>query len=278
MRYSAIKFAPWLNVGVAVLAFALSVDRLQETPRQTVKVEMQVAVPLFVQVVMAGGDRFLAANLGAIRALVADNFKMASEQFPIMAKVQGDVSWLNPGHEDNYYVAAAILPWNGEYDTAQRILARATVARPLDYQPAFYYAFNLLQFHKDAVSASAWLRASAERLPEGNNRLQMQNLAARWIEKAEDPDLAIGVVTALAQQAKRPDFRRYLELRIERLKALKILRAAAEQYRLQRGHPISALEDLVTSGIIDALPNDSLGIGYGVDDQGNVLLSQKAKK
>lgn len=278
MSSTASRLFPWFCAGLAALSFGLSTDWLKATPRQVVKVEMQVAVPLFVQVVMAGGDRFLAANLGAIRALVADNFKMAPEQFPIMAKVQSDVSWLNPGHEDNYYVAAAILPWNGEYEAAQRILARATMARPQDYQPAFYYAFNLLQFKKDAIAASAWLRASAERLPEGNNRLQMQILAARWIERAEDPDLAIGVVEALAQQAKRPDFKRYLRLRVERLKALKVLRAAAEQYQLQNGRPISALDDLVTSGILTALPKDSLGIGYSLDGQGNILLSPKSKK
>ncbi len=278
MRRTAIKFLPWLCAVLAAIAFGLSTDRLKATPRQIVKVEMQVAVPLFVQVVMTGGDRFLAANLGAIRALIADNFKMTQDQFPIMAKVQSDVSWLNPGHEDNYYVAAAILPWNGEYEAAQRILARATMARPKDYQPAFYYAFNLLQFKKDAVGASAWLRASAERLPEGNNRLNMQNLAARWIERAEDPDLAIGVVAALAQQAKRPDFRRYLELRVERLKALKVLRTAAEQYRLKNGRPISDLDDLVKSGILSALPKDSLGIGYSLDEQGNILLSPNSKK
>jgi hypothetical protein len=122
------------------------------------------------------------------------------------------------------------------------------------------------------------LRASAERLPEGNNRLTMQNIAARWIERAEDPDLAIDVVSALAQQAKRPDFRRYLELRVERLKAVKGLRAAAEKYRQQKGRPIASLDDLVTSGILPALPKDSLGIGYSLDQQGNILLSAKSRK
>lgn len=278
MRRHPIRFSPWLCVFFAAFVFCVTTNQLKTIPRQPVSVEMQVAVPLFVQVLMTGGDRFLAANLGAIRALVADSFKMTLDQFPIMAKVQSDVSWLNPGHEDNYYIAAAILPWNGEYDAAQRILARATEARPLDYQPAFYYAFNLLQFGKDPIGASAWLRASAERLPEGNNRLQMQNLAARWVEQAEDPDLAIGVVEALAKQAKRPDFKRYLALRVERLKALKGLRAAAEQYRQQYGHPIASLDDLVQSGILKSLPKDSLGIGYGVDEQGNVLLSPKSRK
>jgi hypothetical protein len=123
----------WLVTILAAMVFVSSAQHLKLAPRQSVNVEMQVALPLFVQVAMAGGDRFLAANIAAIRALWVDNFKMQREEFKVLAKVQEDVSWLNPGHEDNYYIAAAILPWNGELDAAQRILARATMARRFDY-------------------------------------------------------------------------------------------------------------------------------------------------
>jgi hypothetical protein len=67
-------------------------------------------------------------------------------------------------HEDNYYVASATLPWNGQFDAAQTVLRRASLARPFDFQPAFYYAFNLVYFRGDATTASAWLRAAAAKL------------------------------------------------------------------------------------------------------------------
>ena len=221
----------WLVTILAAMVFVPSAQRLKLAPRQSVNVEMQVALPLFVQVAMAAGDRFLAANIAAIRALWVDNFKMQKEEFKVLAKVQENVSWLNPGHEDNYYIAAAILPWNGEVEAAQRILARATTARRFDYQPAFYYAFNLLHFKGDAVGASNWMREAAEYLPEGNNRLQMQNLAAIWLDRAGDLDLAISVVEAMARQANRGDFRRYLQQRVIRLEMLRDLREAAARYQ-----------------------------------------------
>ena len=108
----------WLVTILAAMVFVPSAQRLKLAPRQSVNVEMQVALPLFVQVAMAAGDRFLAANIAAIRALWVDNFKMQKEEFKVLAKVQENVSWLNPGHEDNYYIAAAILPWNGEVEAA----------------------------------------------------------------------------------------------------------------------------------------------------------------
>lgn len=270
VRYWKMNLAALLMATV----FVATAERLKTVPRQTVQVEMQVVLPLFVQVFMAAGDRYLAANIAAIRALIVNTFKMQGEEFAILAKLQEDVSWLNPGHEDNYYTATAILPWQGEYEATQRILARATKARFYDYQPAFYYAFNLLHFKGDAVGASAWMREAAEHLPEGDERLQMQNLAAIWLDKAQDVDLAIRVVEAMAQQAKRRDFQRYLEQRISRLRALKDLRSAAEVYRQRFDRPPIALQDLVDAGIISALPVDPFGFGFALDRQGRVVLNK----
>lgn len=262
----------WLVAMLAALAFVTATQRLKLAPRQAVSIEMQVALPLFVQVAMAGGDRFLAANIAAVRALWVDNFKMQRDEFKILAKVQEDVSWLNPGHEDNYYIATAVLPWNGEVDAAQRILARATKARRFDYQPAFYYAFNLLHFKGDAVGASSWMREAAEYLPEGQNRLHMQNLAAIWLDKAGDLDLAIRVVDAMSKQSSRRDFRQYLELRVTRLRMLREMRVAAASYQQRFGRPVTALQDLVTSGMVKEIPQVPFGFGFAIDKQGQVVL------
>lgn len=262
----------WLAVLISAVVFVGAAERLKSAPRQTVTLEMQVALPLFVQVFMTAGDRYLAANLAAIRALLVATDKMRPEDYRILAKVQGDASWLNPAHEDNYYTATAILPWNGELDAAQTILARATKARYFDYQPAFYYAFHLLHFKGDAAGASAWLSEAAEHLPEGEERLQMQNLAAIWLDKAQDVELAIRVVEAMAKQSKRKDFRNYLEQRVTRLRALQQLRTAAASFQQRHGRPPTDLRELVEFGYIRALPSDPFGFGYALDKQGRIVL------
>jgi hypothetical protein len=271
-----MKLAGNLKLVMAVLlastAFWVMAQRLKTAPRQSVNVEMQVALPLFVQVFMAAGDRYLAGNIAAIRAVIVDTFKMKPEEFATLAKVQRDVSWLNPGHEDNYYTAAAILPWQGEIDSAQDVLARATKARPFDYQPALFYAFNEFHFKGDAAAASAWLRAAAEHLPEGDNRLQMQNLAAIWMDKTQDIDVAIRIVEGMAKQAKRRDFQRYLEVRVNRLRALKFLRTASGFYQQRFGHAPATLQELIDQRIIDSLPQDPFGFGYWINDKGHVML------
>jgi tetratricopeptide (TPR) repeat protein len=261
-----------LGAMVCAAAFLACAQYLKTAPRQTVDVEMQVALPLFVQVFMAGGDRYLAANVAAIRALVVSTDKMKAEDYSILAKVQEDVSWLNPAHEDNYYIAAAILPWVGQLDAAQAILLRASGVRPYDFQPAFYYAFHLLHFKGDAEAASAGLRAAAEKLPEGDERVQLQNIAAMWLDHAKDLEMSIRVVEAMAQQAKRRDFRAYLERRVVRLKNHKTLRAAAEAFAARTGRHPAEPEDLVRAGLIPALPADPFGFGFTVGKAGQIVL------
>lgn len=268
-----------LLVLVLAAVFIATVESLKSRPRQTVSVEIQVALPLFVQVLMALGDRNLAADFATIRALVVVTEKMSPEEYRVLGKVQADASWLNPAHEDNYYIAAYILPSAGELDAAQTILARASHARFFDYQPAFLYAFNLMHFKGDHVGAAEWLREAALKLPEDdNNRLVMQNLAARWMDKAPDINLAIIVVNAMAKQAKRKDFRAYLEQRVERLRSLKSLRAAAAIFHERYGRAPARLDELVGSGLIQALPKDPIGFGFDIDPTGQIILRTSPPK
>lgn len=263
----------WLLLLLGALLFIGASDYLRQQKRVNASAEIQVALPLFVQVFMAGGDRFLAANLGSIRSLITETAKMHPDEYKILAKVQVDASWLNPWHEDNYYIASATLPWSGQVDAAQTVLRRASLARPFDYQPAFYYAFNLVHFKGDVVGASEWLRTAAAKLPDDDERLTMENFAARWLDKANDLRLAVAVVESMAKQAKRKDFRNYLEQRAQRLRDLLALRQAAERFKRGGGQTLLSLDQLVSAGLIASLPVDPFGIGYSLDAGGTPVFA-----
>ena len=100
----------------------------------------------------------------------------------------------------------------------------------------------------------------------------MQNFAARWIDRAQDVDLAIRVVEAMARQARRKDFRAYLEQRVARLRSLKALRATADNFRQRFGRPPVKLQDLVDAELVAAIPADPFGFGFEVDPQGQIIL------
>jgi hypothetical protein len=115
-------------------------------------------------------------------------------------------------------------------------------------------------------------------MPEGDNRLQMQNLAAIWLDRAQDIDLSIRVVQAMAQQSKRRDFRAYLEQRVTRLKNLKALRTAAAVFVERTGRAPASPEELVEAGLIPAIPADPFGFGFAMTKNGQIALRNEPPK
>ena len=270
----------WLTLALALGAgiFALGILGLRDHRHPRPSAEIDVALPLFVQVVMSGGDRYLAANMGTTRALITETAKMHPDEYKVLAKVQRDASWLNPAQEDNYYMAAAILSWNDQVDAAQTILKRAAIARPFDWQPSFYYAFNQLHFRGDAGGAATWLRAAAAKIQDEELRLTMENFAARWLDQANDLEFALTVVESMIKQAKRKDFREYLQVRAQRLRNLLALRKAADAFAAKIGRRPAQLEELVSSGVIREIPPDPFGAGFVLDTSGVPVFGKKRRR
>ena len=109
-------------LALALAAFVVANQRVGTLKRDAINPEFSVRLPVPAQIVMAVGDRHLAADLAEFRVLVADTFRMRPEDYALQAGLQRDIAFLNPAHEDNYYIAAAILPWGGQLDAAQYVL------------------------------------------------------------------------------------------------------------------------------------------------------------
>lgn len=256
---------------VAVFGFVVSVAMSDRYPVRDSSLEMAVKLPRFVQVIMAGGDRYLAANIGAVRALVSDTNRLDPQGYEILAQVQDDVSWLNPAHEDNYYISTAILPWNGHVDVSQTILKRAAEARPFDFWPAFYYAFGLYHFKKDAVQAVEWLRLGADRAKDEQDSLLLSDLASRWLRRGADRKTAISMLSAMATTTRSGGFAAYLRKHVKRLENLMVIENAGVEYTKSHGAVPQRLETLFVGGEI---PVDPFGMVYAIDANGKAYVKE----
>ena len=250
----------------------LAISGLTSLPRQAAAPELLVTLPRFAQVAIAAGDRHLAANLAGFRVLVASTERMRKEDYAVQARLQEDIAWLNPAHEDNYYIAAALLPWNGFVDASQYVLKRAGDARPFDWTPLFYYGFNLYHFGRDPAQASRWLVIGSERAKVAQDQWALQNVAARWIEKGYETSNAANLVENMANSAPPGAFRKYLHVRAARLQELSRLQKLADRYAERYGRKLAQLEDLMETGMIESLPRDPLGFGYDLDTEGKPIL------
>lgn len=268
------RHAGLLSALLCLAAFSTLVPTLYARPRPPASAEMQTALPRFVQVVMAAGDRYLAANLADFRALVVSTETMQPDNYRILGRVQSDAAWLNPAHEDNYYIANAILPWYGELEAAQYILRQASDARPFDSQPPFYYAFNVFYFLKQPIEAAEWLRVAARHSSDEMEQIQLQQMASQWLGKGDDLELAIRVQEAMIKDTRHKGFAAFLQKRVHRLENLLALEQAMARYRAQTGSNPAQLQMLVTHGVLPAIPKDPFGAEYIIDKSGKPQAAQ----
>ncbi|MDA7085155.1 hypothetical protein PH586_01970 [Pseudomonas sp. SA3-5] len=256
---------------VAVWAlFAWASLQLRDAPRLDQQSVLRVRLPIPVQLAYAGGDPYLAANLNVFRSLMVDARISEGETYRVQGQLQADASFFNPRHEDNYYVASAILPWNGQVEAAQRVLLRAAQSREWDMWPAFFYAFNAMYFERDMARAGHWAEVAAQR--DTSNADSLRAMAAKWYERGDDPQMALNILKAMREQSRDANFRALLQARMARLEGLQALRVAAAAYRAEHGAPPSRLEELLGYGGLPALPQDPLQLGYALSDDGQPVL------
>lgn len=264
---------PAAILGVGLALFVLGNWKADHRPRA--EDLMTVALPIPLQLAYAAGDRYLAANAGTWRAIMVGTQKLPPETLAALARVQEDVSWLNPAHEDNYYTATAILPWEGQVARTQTILHSATEARPEDVYPPFYYGFNQVHFLGDVPGAVEAFRIAAGHAQDEGTRQALTVLAARWSEKSDDTEMAIQMVRVMADATRDRALKDYLQLRIQRLEGLLVLRNAQKQFVQRFGRALASVDELVASGLITKVPQDPLDGGYAVSKDLVVLLPAK---
>lgn len=274
MRSHLNGVSSWLALALAGLLFVFATERLSHNERQSANEDMIVVVPRFMQVLMTGGDRYLAANVAVIRSL-GNSFdtNFSFEHFQAQARVQVDAAWFNPRQEDNYYLASAFLPWSGHVKEGEEVLKRAADARTFDMLPPFFLGFDYFYFDQNPTLGAQWLYEAANRSDE-QNRYSLSRIAARWAERGKDAKEALRMVRVMQAQGRGVALKRYLALRAQRLEGLVILQDAARQYLSMHQTPMTKVEDLLTAGLLQHIPSDPLGLGYTVDVQGMPQLAQ----
>ncbi|QTN44196.1 hypothetical protein EQ836_11660 [Ectopseudomonas mendocina] len=264
-----------ISLVLALLGFGVfsmaSQWRAQVSGQATQVIEGRVVIAAPVLLVLFGGDRFLAANIEAMRlAATGMDFGLADTGYLIRA--QQEVAELNPCHEDNYYLANGLLTWGGADREGNKVLRRAMQCRFWDEFPAFFYGFNQAFFNKDIAEASRALELAAERATD--NAAGFRKLAVMLrAESFADEKLALNYLIQQRDDA-RGDSKLFqmLDKRVVRLQGLIDLRSAQRRYESQHGL-LSDLVQLVSSGELSAIPEDPLRLGYELKN-GQIILKK----
>lgn len=221
-----------------------------------------IAAPL--QVVLALGDRYLAANVETIRlASTGMNINRNTGEVDGKYLLRGHlaVSELNPCHEDNYYLANALLAWGGAEESANGILWAAIQCRHWDFFPAFLYGFNQYFFNRNVLEAQNALEIAAERSLENANAMKRFSVMI-GAEEFDDEAMALAYLEEQQAQAQDSALAESLQNRVDRLKGLILLREVQAIYEAEYDEPLSSPQALLDAGLLESFPTDPLGIGY----------------
>jgi hypothetical protein len=258
----------------AIVGFLAAVSWQSNHPIVRQDEELTVVPPPLVQVLLAFGDRYLAADIAVVRSLLNPLKDDGYDHFRSQAKIQLDASMMNPRHEDNYYIAAALLSWSGHVEEAKTILRRAAEGRSFDMLPPLYLGFDYFYFEHDSILGANWMYQAALRADSEQNRTSLSRIASRWLERGEDAREALKVLDAMRTQARGVALKAYLAQRGERLKALVILQDSARAYYIRFGKPLGTIDDLLKVGILTRLPLDPAQLGFYLDASGMPQLRQ----
>lgn len=254
--------------GSALAAIALFLLAAHNQPSSTNRIivldDNQLVISAPLQIVMYAGDRFLAADLEAIRvAAIGPSEEAGLADF--RRRAQTAVSQLNPCHEDNFFLANAMLTWGGAVEAGNNILERATECRYWDDIPPFFLGFNRYFFSRDLDGAQEALKKAANRSEK--NRIPLQQLSIVMASKKfDDVKMAVNYLRSERDQAKDPRLVEMLNRRLKRLEGLITLREAQTRYEKKYKHPLKHPDDLITAGILTTFPDDPMRLGYEFDD------------
>jgi len=250
-------YAPALTLLAAAL-YWLATGLQDSTGTQFVQRPTTVSMSAPVQVLMYGGDRFLAADIEAIRAVTAVT-EEGSQSYRLSA--HSAVSQLNPCHEDNYWIGNASLSWGGQVDQGFELLGNATQCRFWDEWTAFFYGFNMNFFRQDITAAQQALELAIKRTTE-NAAVFRTFSTMLTVSKINNTRMALKMLEHERDIAKDLKLREMLNKRVIRLKGLLILREAQDKYEKQFGQPLKNPQTLLEQGLLEQFPKDPLNLGY----------------
>lgn len=255
----------------AIVGFAVFVGlwafKIDKVPRPERGVTDRIVISAPVQLLLAGGDRFLAADFEAIRLAATGDASLTANTDDAAFRVRAHrvVAQLNACHEDNYYVGNALLSWGGAPDEGSDLLKRAMDCRTWDEYVPFFYGFNELFFHRNPAEARRAFEIAADR--SVTNSATFRRMAIMIAaDGLDDERLALDYLEKERDGASDPRLREMLDKRVQRLQGLLILRDAQHRYEAQFGHPLTDPAALISSGVLGRYPEDPLAIGYAFDN------------
>lgn len=185
------------------------------------------------------------------------------------------ITTLDPQYDYAYYVGGVVLTnLANRVDLSNRLLEKGFRENPTVWNIPFLLGYNYYFILGDASKAAEYIAAAAQ-LPGGPAYLP--GLASRMYAEADNPETALQFLETLWRQTQDAETREVLEKRAKEImieRDIRLLESAVRQYQTDHSSLPGALQDLLSSGYLDQLPQEPFGGRYELDSKtGNVSSS-----
>lgn len=250
------------RLGIAALVLALLLAHGASTSRVhsyrgSIEFHDHLEAPLMpgpMLKILAGEFKGLTADflILEIGAYMDKPRKLTSQEMDRVCFHFSQAMDLDPYFSQTYQMVQSSLPWNGKAEEANRLLAISREHLPWDWLPGFFLGFNHFYFLKNDNEAARILFETSTM--DGAPAL-LATLAAKLSQKGGQTQASLAFLKTMRANPEYDDTaRKLIQMRIDVLEAVLMLESAVQEYEARFGHPIQTLEDLVTSGIIDEIP------------------------
>lgn len=183
---------------------------------------------------------------------------------------------LDPYFWDPYLFADMFLTWEfGEYEAANDFLLKAKKHRTNDFRIPYYIGFNYFYFMKDNANGAKYLMEASKL---SGSPYYLATLAARLSVYAAQHKTAVIFLKEMLNNVKNKEAAQHLELRIKTLTILDQLEQKVAEYKKEFNEKPTKLDDLITVGLIENIPQDPYGGNFLLLNNGRVYTTSNMLK
>lgn len=194
--------------------------------------------------------------------------------YQAIGRYLNDATRLNPYNIDAYYMAQAVLTWDaGLVRDVNVLLERGAKRRNWDFYLPFFLGFNHTYFLKDPNTAAEYFATAAKLNPK---MTFLPTYVGRLYYEANKTEQAIQYLKVIYEGTFNQAIRKSITLRITALETILFLEGAVQRFEQKAGRPPRELSELVSSGILKAIPPDPYGGRFYYDRKdGRIKTSSK---
>jgi hypothetical protein len=229
----------------------------------------------FLRLVSLGYENVLADLLWFRTISYFGEHYRSDRVYSWLAQMCDRVTDLDPRAFHVYRFAGMVLPWEArEVDEGLRLLEKGTRVFPNSWLLRYWLGFEYFLFKDDYKKATTYLEQAA-RLP--GSPASVARLLVLFHQRQYGPQTTVEFLNELTADPLSEDIRQVLDQSKKEAQLaadLEYLNAAVARYEQRFRRPPQSLHDLLTAGLLPALPQPPFGGHYQIaSDTGEVTTS-----